>query len=77
MSNKTNFALPRRNLMLIAIAFAVTVIGFLLMIGGVNEGTWNPEIFSFRRIVLAPLIVLSGFVLAAFAILWIPKKERE
>jgi len=79
MSNKTNFALPRTNLVLIAVGFVVIVIGFLCMVGGGNtDGTWNPEIFSFRRIVLAPLIVLAGFVLEVFAILWVstPKKEE-
>ena len=78
MSNKTNFALPRRNLMLIAIGFVIIVIGFLFMVGGGNvDGTWNPEIFSFRRIVLAPLVVLSGFVLEVFAILWVPTSKKE
>jgi len=78
MSNETNFALPKRNLKLMAIGFAIIVIGFLLMVGGGPEnGVWNPEIFSFRRITLAPVIVLFGFLFEIFAIFWVPKSERE
>ncbi|MDR0231683.1 MAG: DUF3098 domain-containing protein [Dysgonamonadaceae bacterium] len=78
MNNETNFALPRKNLMLMAIGFAIIVIGFLFMVGGGPEnGVWNPEIFSFKRIVLAPVIVLFGFILEVFAILWIPKSKKE
>ena len=79
MSNKTNFALPKRNLMFIAVGFVIIVIGFLCMIGGGPEnGVFNPEIFSFRRVTLAPMIALFGFVFVIFAILWVPKsKEKE
>ena len=78
MSNETNFALPRRNLILMAIGFVFIVIGFFLMVGGAPvDGVWNPEIFSFRRVTLAPMIVLAGFLFEIFAIFWIPKKERE
>jgi uncharacterized membrane protein YidH (DUF202 family) len=77
-SNETNFALPRKNLILIAIGFVIIMIGFFLMIGGAPEnGVWNPEIFSFRRISLAPIIVLFGFLFEIFAILWVPKKEKK
>jgi len=77
MSNETNFALPKRNLMLIAVGFVIIVFGFLLMVGGgSNSEAFNPEIFSFRRITLAPVIVLFGFVFEIFAIAWVPKSER-
>ena len=78
MSNETNFALPRKNLMLMAIGFVIIMIGFLFMVGGGNvDGTWNPEIFSFKRIVLAPMIVLFGFVFEVFAILWVPTSKNK
>ena len=78
MSNETNFALPKKNLILIAIGFVIIVIGFLLMIGGGGEnGAFNPEIFSFRRITLGPMIALFGFLFEIFAILWIPKSKEE
>ncbi|MDR1729978.1 MAG: DUF3098 domain-containing protein [Prevotellaceae bacterium] len=78
MSNKTNFALPKKNLVLMGIGFVIIVIGFLLMLGGgiLENGAFNPEIFSFRRVTLAPMIALFGFLFEIFAIAWIPKSEK-
>lgn len=67
---KTSFALGKTNLILIAISFAVIVIGFLLMLGpGTTPEAYNPDIFSFRRIVLAPGIAFVGFVFMVYAIM--------
>lgn len=78
MSNKTTFALPKRNLTFIAVGFVIIVIGFLCMIGGgLENGAWNPEIFNFSRTTLAPMIVLFGFIFEIFAILWIPAKKEK
>jgi hypothetical protein len=78
MSNETNFALPRKNLILIAIGFVIIVIGFFCMVGGAPvNGVFDPEIFNFKRVTLAPMIVLFGFVFEIFAILWIPKSKKE
>jgi len=78
MSNETNFALPKKNLMLMAIGFVLIVIGFIFMVGGAPvDGVFDPEIFNFRRTTLAPMIALSGFVFEIFAILWIPKSNNE
>ena len=78
MSNETNFALPKRNLILIAIGFVIIVIGFLFMIGGGGENNeFNPEIFNFRRITLGPMIALFGFLFEIFAIIWIPKSKTN
>ncbi len=73
------YALPRKNLMLLAIGFLVIVIGFCLMVGGGSEDgvTFNPEIFSTRRTVVAPMIALFGFFFEIFAILWVPKKKED
>ena len=61
---KFQFALSKENYILLAIGFIIILIGFLLMMGGRSEdpNVFNPEIFSFRRIVLAPLVVLFGFI---------------
>jgi len=78
MSDETNFALPKINLMLIAIGFIIIMIGFFCMVGGAPEnGVFDPEIFNFKRITLAPMIVLFGFVFEVFAILWVPKSKKE
>ncbi|MDA3779370.1 MAG: DUF3098 domain-containing protein, partial [Bacteroidales bacterium] len=53
------------------------IIGFILMIGGKAESPadFNPEIFSFTRITLAPIIVLFGFVFEIYAIMKKPKED--
>lgn len=75
-NEKLNFALGRENYKLLAIGFAVIVIGFLLMVGGKAESpdVFNEEIFSFRRITLAPMVVLAGFIFEIYAIMKRPKE---
>ena len=53
-------------------------LGFILMSGGGSDdpNVFNPEIFSFRRIRLAPTVILIGFSLAIYAILLAPKKSK-
>ena len=69
---KENFALAPENYKLLFIGFVIIVIGFLLMLGGETDdpAVFNPdEIFSFRRITLAPIVVLIGFVFEIWAIM--------
>lgn len=55
---------------------ALIVLGFALMSGGgTDDYTFNPEVFSTRRIVVGPLLSFLGFVAMAFAILYTPKKK--
>jgi membrane-bound ClpP family serine protease len=56
---------------LLAIGFAIIVVGFLLMLGGRSEdpNVFNEDMFNFRRITLAPIIVLAGFVFEIWAIM--------
>ncbi|MFC2152584.1 DUF3098 domain-containing protein [Bacteroidota bacterium] len=76
---KVEFALGRENYILLIIGFAIIIFGFLLMIGGKaeNPNEFNEEIFSFRRITLAPIIVLFGFVFEIYAIMKKPKETEE
>lgn len=70
-----NFALGKQNLILIAIGVAIVVVGFLLMMGAPSSQTaYNPDIFSFRRIVLAPGVALFGFIFVIFGIV---KKSKD
>lgn len=70
-------ALDKHNLILIAIGFAFVVLGFILMTGKPStEVAYNPDIFSFRRIVLAPGISLFGFLFTIFGIFY-KKKASE
>lgn len=70
------FPLVRINFILMAIAGAAIIIGFLLMLGGSTtvEG-FNPDIFSTRRIVIGPGLSFLGFLFMAFAIIYRPKKS--
>mgnify|MGYP000962521747 CR=1 FL=1 len=65
------FALGRKNYRLLLIGFVVIMIGFTLMVGGKSEdpSVFNPEVFSFRRITLAPVVVLFGFLFEIYAIM--------
>lgn len=64
------YHLPKINLILIAVSFAVIVIGFALMVGEPSGATeYNPDIFSFRRITVGPMIALAGFVMMVVSIL--------
>lgn len=74
----SGFALAKENLKLLVIGFAIIVFGFILMTGGKSNdpSVFNPEIFSFRRITLAPLVVLFGFLFEIYAIMKKPKAEK-
>lgn len=71
------FALSKENYKLIVIGFVIVIIGFILMMGGAttDPNVFNgEEIFSFRRITLAPLVVLGGFIFVIYAIMKKPKE---
>ena len=69
--------LPKFNTILIAVCVLIIVAGFALMTGEPSGATeYNPDIFSFRRITVGPMIALAGFVLMIVAILF-PKKDKE
>lgn len=67
--------IPTLNLILIAVSFVIIVVGFGLMVGAPSGEEYNPDIFSFRRITLGPMIALFGFVSMIFAILFRAKKK--
>lgn len=73
---KKNFALGRENYKLLAIGFVIIITGFLLMLGGKSESPdkFSSTIFSFRRITLAPIVVLAGFIFEIWAIMKKPKE---
>ena len=78
MENKEQgFLFEKVNYKILFIGIAVIAIGFILMSGGGsdNPAVFNPEIFSFRRIRLAPTLVLIGFGITVYSILKNPKKQ--
>jgi len=68
-----HFAVAKKNVMWILSGLLVMVLGYILMIGG---GTKDPtqftgeQMFSFRRIVLAPVLIFTGFVFEIWAIMY-------
>lgn len=73
------FALGRQNYRLLVIGFLIIILGFILMVGGKSDNlnVFNPAVFSFRRITLAPMTVLFGFLFEIYAIMKKPKSEEE
>lgn len=62
--------LPKLNIILIGVSFVIIILGLFLMIGEPSTDTYNPDIFSVRRITVGPMISLFGFVSMIFSILW-------
>ncbi|MCW3806496.1 DUF3098 domain-containing protein [Plebeiibacterium marinum] len=73
---KFEFALSKHNYMLMAVGFAIIILGFVLMIGGRSEdpNVFSEEIYGFQRITLAPMVVLLGFIFEIYAIMKKPKQ---
>jgi hypothetical protein len=78
-SRKAEFIFQRKNYMFMIIGLIVIAVGFLLMAGGGSDDpeVFNPDIFSPRRIRLAPTIVIIGFAIEVYAILLNPKKDKS
>lgn len=76
--DKRDFAFGKENFILIAIAVVVITIGFILMSGGHSaEPTgFNPDIFSARRIVVAPVVTIIGFIFMIVGILRSSKNKE-
>ena len=76
---KRNFVFGKKNYKFMFIGLACITIGFILMSGGGSDdpNVFNPEIFNFRRIRLAPTLVLIGFGIQIYAILLNPDKDSK
>ena len=73
-----NFAFDKKNYVLLAIGMLVVIVGLILMSGsGSSEGVFNPDIFSVRRIRVAPVVCLFGFVFIIFAIMHKPADKQD
>jgi hypothetical protein len=74
-SKGPEFAIPKENYRYLIITFAIIIVGFLLMLGGRSDdpNVFNKEMFNAQRTVLAPLVVVFGFVFGIWAIMRKPK----
>lgn len=73
------FLFGKENYYLMFAGLIIIVIGFMLMSGGRSSdpNVYSQEIFSFRRITLAPIVILLGFALEVYAIMKKPKAKSE
>lgn len=85
-NNRFNFLFGKKNYIFTAIGLGLILLGFFLMTGpdantrpdGVYDPDyWNDDIFSWRRIRLAPLLVIIGFIVNIYAILLNPNTKTE
>ena len=72
-----NFPLQKTNYISMGISVILICIGFVLMYGSTTEVDFNPEVFSFRRITLSTIVVMSGFALMIIGIMWKAKNNKE
>ena len=70
------FLFGKRNYIIMLIGLAFIALGFILMAGGGSDDPeiFNPEIYNWRRIRLAPTLVIIGLGIEIYAILANPKK---
>ena len=74
--DKKNFAFGRMNYILLAIGMVVIILGLILMSGsGSIETTFDADIFSARRIKVAPVICFAGFIFMMYGIMHKPKDK--
>lgn len=73
---KEQFLFEKRNYIIMLVGLICIALGFVLMSGGGSDDpeVFNEEIYNFRRIRLAPTLVLLGFAIEVYAILLNPKK---
>ena len=71
-----DFVFKKKNYMILSASLVSILLGITLMIGGGSEDPtkFSEEIFNFQRLTLAPILIVSGFVLGVFAIMIKSKK---
>lgn len=72
--DKRNLAFDKVNFILLAVGMAIVILGFILMSGGgSNENTFDADIFSTRRVIVAPTVTLVGFLSIIYAVIRKPR----
>ena len=71
MQKNSRYLFNQKNYIIFLVSLILICVGFILMIGGgaINNVEFNPKIFSFQRIVLAPIVIILGYagmILAIF-----------
>jgi NADH:ubiquinone oxidoreductase subunit 6 (subunit J) len=78
-STQNEFLFGKRNYMIMILGVVVILIGFVLMMGGGSDdpNVFNEEMYNFRRIRLAPTVVLIGLAIEVYAIMANPDKNKK
>ena len=78
-NDRKKFLLNRSNYKILIISLVIIFFGYILMSGGKSENPneFNPEIFNFQRIRLAPTVIIFGFILVIYSILYNEKKWKK
>lgn len=68
----------KKNYYILLAGIALIALGYLLMVGGGSDdpNVFNPAVFNFQRITLAPMVCLAGFIVIIFSIMWRPKASE-
>ncbi|WP_054558405.1 DUF3098 domain-containing protein [Croceitalea dokdonensis] len=76
---RMEFIFQKKNYTFLFIGLALIALGFILMAGGGSDdpNVFNPEIYNFRRIRLAPTLILIGLGIQIYAILLNPNKRKK
>jgi hypothetical protein len=77
--DEINWVFSRENYIYMFIGLGLLVLGYLLMIGGGSDDivTFSPSIFDFQRLTLAPILVLAGYAVEIYAIMKLPKQNKQ
>ena len=78
--NQPAFLFDKQNYLLMIVGVMFIIAGFLLMAGGASEDPHvfdEGEVYSFRRITLAPIVVIIGFIIEIVAIMRKPKDKMS
>lgn len=78
-SNQPELVFDRSNYLLVVLALLFIMLGFIMMSGGGSEDPnfFDRTIFSFRRITLAPILVLTGYIIGVYAIMKKPVSDKQ
>ncbi len=70
------FAFNSTNFKILIVGLVILMAGFLLMIGGGSDDpdVFSDAIFGFRRLTLAPILIITGYIIEIFAIMYRPKQ---
>lgn len=76
---KNNFLFNKTNYIILLAGIFIIALGFILMAGGksYDPNIFNEEVFSFRRIRLAPTVIFIGFGVCVYSIFYTPKKDSQ